>query len=427
MELKMESKFPENFYSNLIAIAKIIFSRTYIELKKSPGLLLLSLIISSALWIFVTDTENPQITDTFPVSIVVQPVNVGSELAVANTIDKINIRVSAPQNKWENLQSNNFYAFVDLNGLGARQQNVAVRIDVNGIRGVKIIEVIPSKVNINLENLVEKQVSIDFRAIGSPPLGYKLGKITPKSNITDISGPESLIQLVKSVIADINVTGLTVSLEQSYNLTPRGTGGGEIQGVTVNPESVFFDIEVNQTNYTKTIPVEISLTGEPKYGYKISGIEVSPAFVKLNGSINELQNVNSILLKPININSQAISFSDQIDLPISPYYSIINDNYVKVTLTIVPIFGSVRTTVIPEFINKKNRKVKFNDDFDFISLNLRGALDDINNLKFNEIKIPIDISEFELGKHTVRPNIKLPETFSLISSIPMEFDINIYE
>jgi len=101
----MKVNFPKDFIANFFSLARIVFTRSYIELKKSPSLLLFSLIMSVSLWVFVTDNENPMITETFPVSINVQPVNIGPELAVANRIDKVQLRVSTTQEKLESLQS----------------------------------------------------------------------------------------------------------------------------------------------------------------------------------------------------------------------------------------------------------------------------------------------------------------------------------
>jgi YbbR domain-containing protein len=423
----MINRIPKDFYSNFLIVIKIVFLRTFIELKKSPGLLLFSLIISISLWVFVTDTKNPQITETFPVSIVVQAVNVGPELAVANRIDTVQLRVSASQNKLANLTSNNFNAFVDLNGFDARQQDLPVRVDVEGIRGVKVVEILPANVKVNLENLVEKKVNVDFRAIGSPPIGYKLGKIKASANVADISGPESLVNLISSVVASINITGLTVSLDQSFNLTPRSTGGSEIQGVLVNPESIFFNIEILKTNYVKTVPVEIDIIGGPKYGYKISGIDLDPISIKINGPINELQNVNSVVLKSININDMKSSLLTSVSLPLSNAYSFIDSQKVKVAITIVPVYGSIRTTAIPQIVGNEVKRLEFDDDFKFIELTLRGPLDIISKLQSSDLKSEIDISTLGVGEQKVRPSIFLPDNVVLVSSEPSEMIVRIYE
>ena len=423
----MKINFLKDFIANFFLLARIVFTRSYIELKKSPSLLLFSFIMSISLWVFVTDNENPMITETFPVLINVQPVNIGPELAVANRLDKVQLRVSTTQEKLESLQTKNFNAFVDLNGLGAREQEVAVRVDVENIRGVKVIEVLPPKVTVNLENLLEKQVNVEYRAIGSPPLGYKLGNINPQNNVANIAGPASLIRLVQSVAADINITGLTVSLEQSFNVTPRGTGGSEIQGIAVNPESIFFDIEIIKTNYVKTVPLEINLAGEPSYGFKISGIELSPSVVKISGSINDLQNINSVVLESLDIKNRSTSLSKAILIPENDKFIILENQVIKATVTIVPIYGSSRTIIIPKIIDIQNRSVEFDSAFKNIDIIVRGPLEIIGQLSISEIKVEINCSDLQSGEHIITPKITLPPKVSLVSATPNEVKINITE
>ncbi|MBI52254.1 MAG: hypothetical protein CL779_03440 [Chloroflexi bacterium] len=423
----MKVNVPKDFIANFFLLTRIVFTRSYIELKKSPSLLLFSLIMSISLWVFVTDNENPNITETFPVSINVQPVNIGPELAVANRLDKVQLRVSTTKEKLESLQSKNFNAFVDLNGIGAREQEVVVRVDVENIRGVKVVEVLPPKVTVNLENLLEKQVNVEYRAIGSPPLGYKLGKIVPQNNVANIAGPASLIGLVQSVAAEINITGLTVSLEQSFNVTPRGTGGSEIQGIAVNPESIFFDIEIIKTDYIKTVPLEINLVGEPSYGYKISGIELSPSVVKISGPINDLQNINSVILESLDIKNRSTSLSKAILIPKNDKFVVLENQVIKATVTIVPIYGSSRTILIPKIIDKLNRSIEFDDDFESIDISVRGPLEIIGQLSINEIKVEIDCSALKSGEHIIAPKITLPSKVSLVSATPNEIKINIAE
>ena len=69
-----------------LAIARELWRRGAVSMRRTPGLLLISLLIGVTLWIFVTDTENPIRVDVFPSSIPVAAVNVGPALAVANPL-----------------------------------------------------------------------------------------------------------------------------------------------------------------------------------------------------------------------------------------------------------------------------------------------------------------------------------------------------
>ena len=69
--------------------------------------------------------------------------NFGRPLAVANALKTVEVRLSAAEDRWEGVTSDNLRAFVDLNGLTAREQRVAVQVDVRGIGGVRVVSVSP--------------------------------------------------------------------------------------------------------------------------------------------------------------------------------------------------------------------------------------------------------------------------------------------
>ena len=127
----------------LLTLLRQAGARILATVRGTPGLLLFSLLLGVALWVFVTEEENPTRTDIFPAPISVRAVNVGQSLAVANQLEFIDVRIAAPEDRWEQLTSDNFRAFVDLNGLEAREQNVPVRVEVPGISGVRVVETIP--------------------------------------------------------------------------------------------------------------------------------------------------------------------------------------------------------------------------------------------------------------------------------------------
>ncbi|MDA1010526.1 MAG: CdaR family protein, partial [Chloroflexi bacterium] len=183
---------------------------------------MLSGLLAISLWVFVTDTENPTIVDQFPQPIPVEAVNVADNLAVANQLPAVSVRVSAPTDRWEDVSATNLRAFVDLNRFDARAQEVPVQVEVSGLGGVRVVDVEPRVITVNLEDLVTRLVPVDARAIGSLPIGYELGAMDLGATAVTVSGPESLVARVAEAAADVNVTGLTVNLEQTVTLKPLG-------------------------------------------------------------------------------------------------------------------------------------------------------------------------------------------------------------
>ena len=56
------------------------------HVRRTPGLAAVSLLIGVALWVLVTDAENPTRIDVVPIAIPVTAANIGPQLAVANAL-----------------------------------------------------------------------------------------------------------------------------------------------------------------------------------------------------------------------------------------------------------------------------------------------------------------------------------------------------
>ena len=105
-----------------------LWGRAFATVRRTPRLLALSIVLGIALWVFVTEDEDPSIAGVFPSQIQVTFVNVGPDLAVANNLGTVDLRIEASQERWESLTASNFEATVNLAGLTAREQSVPVRV-----------------------------------------------------------------------------------------------------------------------------------------------------------------------------------------------------------------------------------------------------------------------------------------------------------
>ena len=209
-------------------ISRDALFRSWRTMRSTPGLLLLSLLLGSALWVFVTEEENPTRIDTLSAPLSVQAVNVESGLAVANQLPTVEVRLAAPDERWEDIISGagDFSAFVNLDGLTERDQEVRVQVEISGIRGVRVVETIPETVTVNLEDLTSVQVPVRVRPVGTLPLGYELGSTSAEQSTVTITGPESLVVRVNDAVADLNVTGLTLPQGQTVSLVRAAMAAG---------------------------------------------------------------------------------------------------------------------------------------------------------------------------------------------------------
>ena len=386
-----------------------LWGRTVGTVRSTPGLLLLSIALGVAIWIFVTEEENPTRAGLFPSQIPVSSVNVGEQLAVANDLGAIDVRIEAPEDRWNGLSSANFEASVDLAGLSAREQTVPLHVEVSGVRGVRILSVEPPTIVVNLEEVVARIIPVTPRLIGALPRGFEAEQAVPERLTVEISGPESLVALVASAVADINVTGLTVGFAQNVELVPRGDGDGEIRGLTVEPPSVSVAVAIRQTVVTKTLPLAVELLGEPASGYRVSGVAVQPGVIEVEGALETLQELEELPLGLVRLDGA----DDDIRLALAPE---LPDGIVapdgpaeaEVIVSIEAVRGSTVLTLAPEASSVPEGMLADLGD-QVVTVTLDGPLPALNGLVLGDVRAEIDIDELSGSAGDLRVQIVVPD------------------
>lgn len=389
------------------AVAIELGRRARFHLRRSPGLAVLSVVIGIALWVVVTDEENPTRVDVVPLPITIEAVNVGSQFAVANTLPALRVRVAAPEDRWARMEAGNFRAFVDLNGVEAREQALPVHVEVLGLSRVRVMDVAPASVTVNLEDLVTKQVRVTPQVVGTLPRGYQLSGTAPDRSLVEVSGAKSLVSLVSEVAAPINVTGLTLDLEQAVALTAVAEGGGEIRGVTVRPATARVAVSVRQDTLTRTLPLEVELGGQPAPGYRVTGIKVTPPSVRAEGAIDVLQGIDVLKLPRVDLTGQQADM--RVVARISPPEGMATAvASAVVEVTIAPIAVAVMLPVTPEVTGLRSGLTARVTPAT-VSVLLEGPAPKLNALAAGAVRALVDASNLNAGTADVRVAVVAPD------------------
>ncbi|MDP9238630.1 MAG: CdaR family protein [Chloroflexota bacterium] len=326
------------------------------------SLALLSVALGLSLWLFVTDRENPKVAQTFSSAVLVKFVNVPNDLAVSNASESnVRIRVEATANDLKNLRADDFQATVDLGGFPKGQVTIPVQVaSSNG--SVNVVETTPDRIDVTLEALRTNVVPVEVSLLGSPQQGFGLVKpsagapqnpSTQPASVT-ISGPESLIALVHSAVAEVNLTGLRADFTGDIDLRPRDVRGGDISRVKVNPGRARVTVDIEQQEFSQEFRVNPLIAGTPALGYNGVGITVDPAVISITGPLDVLQSIDAVK----GISTEEISIADgradvvrTIPVAIPPGTSVKGSPAVKVTVSIRPARGEVTFSIVPQIRN----------------------------------------------------------------------------
>jgi YbbR domain-containing protein len=275
-----------------IGLAATAVVRSVASLRENWGVGMLSVVLAVALWVFVTDQDNPDVTGTVPGTITVTAVNVPGDQAVFSLSPaSIRVRVEAPESVFEDLQPDDFTASIDLANVSSQQAVVPVRVETSRGR-VAIIDTSPAAVTVRLENVTSRAVPVETNLTGAPPPGFGIGTTTVQPEEAVVRGPESLVAKVATVEVDVNLTGIRTDFQETLLLQARDASGVAVQGLSIEPESAVVTVELEQLELRAEFVVVPDISGAPAAGFVVTGLEVTPAFVVISGPVDVFQTLD---------------------------------------------------------------------------------------------------------------------------------------
>ena len=410
---------------NLGRRTRDFFLETFDVVRGNLSLGLLSLALAVAVWFFVSDADNAPRTDFVTGVVRVEAVNVPREQAVLRIAEpQINVRVSADEDVWKRLSSADFKAVVDLSGVNQSEITLSVKVIAN--RGdVKVVEVEPSHVKVSLEALTEADLPLRAHTMGKLPDGFELQNVTISTQTAKVSGPASLVSSVEAVEADVNVTGLELSMERSYPLVARDKSGRDVD-VRVEPEAAMVRLAIVQQDFNLVFIVNPTVSGNVAAGYRVLAVQANPAFVSIAGPLDVLQSISALTTEPVAVDGAQSDVTRSVRLRLPAGARVVNSNEeeVVVSVRVAPAQGqsvftiAVRMTGLKEgLIATLSPKV--------INVTVSGLMPVLQALDPASIVARVDMAGLEPGVHTVAPTVDLPDGVTLVGTDPLEITVGV--
>lgn len=385
----------------------------------------LSLGLAVAIWFVVVDSQNTPRTDFFPGLINVEAVNVPQGEAVSRlSPSSVKFSITADEDVWQSLSANNFEASVDLST--AQQGTITLPVTVSADRGsVTVGGVTPAQIVVNVEPLTTATVPVQRKLIGTAPLGYSLSgsKVSPQN--VKVSGPESLVKLVAAAVADVNLTGVQVSLEHESKLTPRDSSGSDVNGVQLDPDSANVELTITRQEVDVTYVVNPSLSGNVAPGYRVTAIGADPAFVSITGPVDVLQSIGVLTTETVAVDGAQsdVVRSVKLRLPADARVNGASDEVVvRVTVAAAP--GEAVFSVAAQATGLKQGLVASLSP-PVVSVTAAGLLPALQTLPVESIAVRVDLSDLGPGVYRLAPAVQFPAGVTLVRSDPAEIQVTI--
>lgn len=247
---------------------------------RNIGLKFLSLIVAFLIWLLVANVDDPTQTVLFK-NIKITTVNTESVTELDKVFDVVEddvygdtviIKVTERSSVLQALKTSDFKVIADMeaiNEVGA----IPLRVECsNPSVTLDEMEVIPSVMKVTLEQKKQSDFVVTVTTTGSVANGYEVGtKEVVQGKTVQIAGPESLLNKIGKVVADVNVRGLDKSVRktvelQIYDKNEEALSDSQMarlqikdsSGVLLSNNEVMVDITLWEV--MSDIPVEIRTT-----------------------------------------------------------------------------------------------------------------------------------------------------------------------
>lgn len=165
------------------------------------SLKLLSLAIAIVLWLLVTGQNEPVTAHVNVQLNFIRP----QSLEISNDPPRsVDVMLTGSRNKLDDLTSLDLVATVDISDqrAGERVLRLADKAQIALPQGIKVDAFQPSAIPIRLEQIVDRQVTVEPKLEGKPADGFEVYSVHPNKGSVAVRGPASRVNALQNVLTE---------------------------------------------------------------------------------------------------------------------------------------------------------------------------------------------------------------------------------
>lgn len=284
--------------------------------KNDRKLIALSILVAVIMWAFVMTSTNPSLSKTIrnvPLTIKNQEVmqKDGYALVGKDEVASVNVKVEGSRSDLASLSSEDLVASIDLGVPTEGIKTLNVNVDVPS--GIRIESVSPSNINLKMEKIVKKDLTVDIE-ISDRLKESKIINVSEQSTkkIT-VSGLRNYVDKVDKIVLNINEEEYLDGKIHDIGVKPVDKNGKTVENVDLSQNDVSISFDVLQS---KEVGVELNYDNLPK-NMQIEESKISPSKVIVKGEKSIVDKISAIKTREIDLsNLKNDEFEQRVELEI---------------------------------------------------------------------------------------------------------------
>ncbi len=298
------------------------------KLKLTDNLFLkvLSVILAMVLWLVVVNISDAEDSERYTMEVELINTDVitgnGKVFRVEEGTNIVRLTVRARQSVLNELKPTDFKLTADMQKdlkydslvgitVECKNKNIAVDEDITLSR---------SNVEVSIEDSATEQFQVLVKKTGTENDGLVVGSMIPEQTIIKITGPVSIVERIKTVEAQVDVTGLPATAVKTCELKLYDSVGGLIDSTYLNyiGKTNGIGVTVSMLN-TKTVPLRFSYVGTPAENYNVKEIHYKPETVEIAGTAEVLSGISRLEIPEEVIDVEGIEEEMQLVVDLTEY------------------------------------------------------------------------------------------------------------
>ena len=396
---------------------------------KNIGTLLVAFVLAVIVWVSAVVASDPNEEHILARSVPIEIIGQDSGLQIMGDVPgNVTLVLRAPSSVWTQLNNNqqSVRAWVDLSNLGSGVHDVPVQVQITP-RLVRLIRQDPESLTITLDPVISQVFPVNLVVQGEPPVGYQAQTPNLDPSEVTVTGPESLVTLVKEVRVKVDVANETQTIVSDETPVLLDEAGRLVSGLSVSPDTITITQPITLLGGYRYVIVRPVSVGQVASGYRLTNIFVSPVGKIVFSSDPELVNnlPGYVETQPIDLTGKTDDFETLVDLNLPEGVSVIGDPKVLVQVSIAAIESSLSISLPIEVIGLAPG-LEVSSVPKTVDVILSGPVPILNTLGPGDVRVVVDLSGYDEGTYQLIPQVNiLPEQVQKVSMFPATVEITI--
>ena len=407
------------------------------SLMNNLGLKLLAFLFALLLWLIVVNIDNPITDATFdgiPVTVEHPEIITQDQKSyqIIENTDKISVTVYAKRSELEKIKAEDIVATADMKELYLESQ-VPIQIEIPGF-DIDSASANPRNLQVKIESNKSNTFPISVTTTGKVRDGYVLGGVQADPERINVNGPESVIDSISRVVAEVDITGLSHDTTLDASVVYYDSDNSEINPEQIGNNLGTTGVKVHVTLYqTASIPVEVDTSGiTAASGYSVADVTWTPEEIQIAGEQSVLEGIEKISIPADAVEAQDISQRTERTIDITSYLPegtrLVDESGNNVLVTIRVEKDGTKSFDLPVgsiTVNNLDENLTLNyGEGEDLEIHVRGPQEVLDGLDISEIKASIDLKDYKkAGEYELGVDIPLPDGCSLESQIKIKITL----